>query len=118
MYKLLEHSKNYKKARDSLGSYYRDGITNALSSNSVSFKYKTSLAENTYNTGDGEEGYDQIKFGKNETEAVVLVKHLSDFWRSLNIPLINWEVEVILTGSKISVLADTIFCWSLIYGSN
>ena len=50
--------------------------------------------------------YDANKVGKNETEVVVPLKHLSNFWRSLNIPLINSEVELILIWSKNSVLAD------------
>ena len=48
-----------------------------------------------------EEGYDANKFGKNETEVVIPLKHISNFWRSLNIALINFEVELILTWSKI-----------------
>ena len=59
-----------------------------------------------YNAGAGEAGYDANKVGKNETEVVILLKHLSNFWRSLNIPLINCEVELILTWSKNCVLAD------------
>ena len=82
MYNLLEQSKYYKIARDSLWSYYRDAPTNPLSSNSESFKYKTSITGNIYINGDGEEGYDQIKVGKNETEVVIPVKYLSNFWRS------------------------------------
>ena len=31
---------------------------------------------------------------------------ISDFWRSLNIPLINCELELILTWSKNCILAD------------
>ena len=50
--------------------------------------------------------YDATKAGKNETEVVIPLKHLSNFWRSLNIPLINCEVELILTWSKNCVLAD------------
>ena len=61
---------------------------------------------NTYNIGADEERYDANKFGKNETEVVVPLKHLSNFQRSLNIPLINCEVESILTWSKNCVLAD------------
>ena len=90
----------------SLWNYYRDELTNPLSSNSESFKYKTSITGNTFNIGDNEEGYDENKIGKNETEVVVPPKHLSNFWRSLNIPLINCEVELILTWSKNCVLAD------------
>ena len=71
----------------SLWNYYRDEPTNPLSSNSDSFKYKTNITGNTYNTGDGEEGYDANKVDKNETEVVIPLKHLSNFLRSLNIPL-------------------------------
>ena len=68
MYNLLEYSKNYKKTTGSLWNYYRDEPSNALSSNSGSFKYKTHITESTYNIGDSEEGYDANKVGKNETE--------------------------------------------------
>ena len=71
-----------------------------------SFKYKTSLRGNTYNVGDGEAGYNGFKVGKNETEAVTPLKHLSNFWKSLNIPLINCEKELILPWSKKCGLAD------------
>ena len=36
---------------------------------------------------------DATKVGKNETEAVIPLSHLSNFWKSLDIPLINCEVE-------------------------
>ena len=106
MYNLLEYSKNYRKTTGSLWNYYRDEPSNPLSSDSESFKYKTSITGNTYNIGDGEEGYDANKVGKNETEVVIPLKYLSNFWRSLNIPLINCEVELILTWSKNCVLVD------------
>ena len=56
--------------------------------------------------GDGEAGYDANKVGKNITEVAIPLKHLSNFWRVLNIPLINCKVELILTWSKNCVLAD------------
>ena len=87
-------------------NYYRDQPSNPLSTNSKSFKYKTSITGNTYNVGVGEAGYDANKVGKNETEVVIPLKHLSNFWRSLNIPLINCEVELILTWFKNCVLID------------
>ena len=107
MYYLLEYSKNYRKTIESLWNYYRDEPSNPLSSNSESFKYKTSITGNTYNVDDDDDdNYDANKVGKNETEVVIPLKHLSNFWRSLNIPLINCEVELILTWSKNCVLAD------------
>ena len=78
MYNFLEYSKNYRKTAGSLWNYYRDESSNPLSSNSESFKYKTSITGNTYNVGDGEAGYDAHKFGKNETEIVIPLKHLGD----------------------------------------
>ena len=33
-------------------------------------------------------------------------KHLSNFWKTLNIPLVNCEIELILTWSKNCALAD------------
>ena len=106
MYNLLEYSKNYKKSTGSLWSYYRDEPSDPLSSDSQSFKYKTSITENTSNIGAGEEGYDANKVCTNETEVFIPLKHLSNFWKSLNIPLINCEIELILTWSKNCILAD------------
>ena len=87
-------------------NYYRYEPSNPLSSNSESFKYKTSITGNTYNVGAGEAGYDANKVGKNETEVVIPLKYLSNFWRTLNIPLINCEIELILTWSKNCALVD------------
>ena len=53
MYNLLEYSKNYQKTTGNLWNYCRDEPSDPLSSNSESFKYKTSIQENTYNIGDG-----------------------------------------------------------------
>ena len=56
MHNLFEYSKNYRKTTGSLWNYYRDEPSNPLSSNSESFKYKTSITGNAYNVGDDEEG--------------------------------------------------------------
>ena len=84
MYNLIEYSKNYRKTTGSLWNYYRDKPGVPLSSNSESFKYKTSVTGNTYNVGAGDDNYDADKVGKNETEVVIPLKHFSDFWRVLN----------------------------------
>ena len=39
-------------------------------------------------------------------EVVIPLKHLGNFWRSLNTPIINCEVELISTWSKNCVLTD------------
>ena len=87
MYNLLQYSQNYWKTIRSLWNYYRDESSNTLSCNSESFKRKTSITGNTY---DGNADADKV--GKNETEVFIPLKHLSNFWRTLNIPLINCEI--------------------------
>ena len=96
MYNLLEYSKNYRKTTESLWSYYRDEPSNPLSSNSEYFKYKTSI------TGKTPENDDSLA----NVEVVIPLKYLSDFLRSLDMPLINCEVEIILFWTKNCVLAD------------
>ena len=83
MYNLLEYSKNYKKTTGSLWNYYGDEQSNPLSTDSESFKHKTSITGNTNNNRDG----------KNKTKVVIPLKYLSNFWRNSNIPLINCDVE-------------------------
>ena len=87
MYNLLEYSKNYKKTTDSLWNYCRDGPSNPLSTNSESFKYRASILGKTPQNNDS----------LTNAEVVRPLKNLDNFWRSLDIPLINCEVEIILT---------------------
>ena len=85
---------------------YRDEPSDPVSTNFKSFKYKTSITGNTYNINNDDDNYHANKDGKKETEVVISLKHLSNFWRNLKISLINCEVEIILTWSKNCVLAD------------
>ena len=55
-----------------------------------------------------ENGVTHKNLTKNDVKIVVPLKYLSNFWRSLNIPLINCEVELILTWFKNCVLIDKI----------
>ena len=82
MYNLLEYSKNYKKTTESLWNYYRDEPSNPLFFNSESFKYKTNIVEETPEDNDS----------LTNSKVVIPLKHLSNFWKSLNILLINCEV--------------------------
>ena len=91
MCNLLEYSKHYRKTTDSLWNYYRDEPSNPLSLNSKSFKCKTSIVGKT------PEDNDLLTNAK----VAIPLKYLSNFWRALNILLINCEVELILTWSKI-----------------
>ena len=96
MYNLLEYIKNYRKTTGSLWNYYRDEPSNPLSSNSESFKYKTSI------TGKTPENNASLR----NVKVVIPLKYLSNFWISLKTPLINCEIELIITWSKNCVLAD------------
>ena len=96
MYNLVEYSKNYRKTTGSLWTYYRDEPNNPPAAdynadpitNSASFKYKTSLTGKTSNQEDSE----NTEQGNTNLEIVVPLKHLSNFWRTLDMPLINCEV--------------------------
>ena len=60
-------------------NYYRDQPSNPLSTNSESFKSKTSITGNTYNVDDDDYvNYDANKVGKKETEIVIPLKYLSN----------------------------------------
>ena len=90
MYNLLEYSKNYEKTSGSLFNYYRDELSeiaigagnNAIDisiRNSKSFDYKTKI------TGSLDVGEDE----KEDVTITIPLKYLSNFWRSLDTPLIN-----------------------------
>ena len=53
-----------------------------------------------------ENGVTHNNLTKNDVKVVVPSKYLSNFWRSLNVPSINCEVELILTWFKNCVLID------------
>ena len=77
MYNLLEYSKNYEKTTGSLWNYYRDQPSNPLSTTSESFKYKTRIVGKTPPNNDS----------LTDTEVVIPLKYLRNFWRNLDIPL-------------------------------
>ena len=52
MYNLLEYSKNYRKITGTLLNYYRNELSNPLSSDSESFKYKMSITGKTPENND------------------------------------------------------------------
>ena len=125
MYNLLGYSKN-SKTTGGLRNYYRDELTDDTSDNnnlnknvinSESFKYKTSITGSTYNvdaiiTNDAgnqvhNPNYDANKSGKKEVEIAVPLKYLSNFWRSLNMLLINYDVSLTLTWSKNCVITSS-----------
>ena len=114
MYNLLEYSKNYRKTIESLYNYYRDELTNDKNNNfanrnvlnSNTFKYKNKINGNTYNVDAAAAGYDANKNGTQEVEIAIPLKHLRNFWRALNIPLISCEVSLELKWNKNCVITS------------
>ena len=68
--------------------------------NFPSFKHKSRLVEKTPNNESDNKNVIQ------DVKIVVPLKHLNNFWRTLDTPLINCEVSLTLTWSKDCVLTD------------
>ena len=85
VYNLIEYSNNYVKTSGSLWQCYRDEPNNNLA-NSESFKFKVKVTGKTPNNDN-----------EKNVEIMVPLKYLSNFWRTLEMPLINCEVNLILT---------------------
>ena len=74
-----------------LWNYYRDKIDNVddNASDSKSFKYKTKIMEKSEARPDRPAQGSQKPIPPLNTEFVVPIKYLSNFWRPLDLPLIN-----------------------------
>ena len=118
MYNLLEYSKNYRKTTGSLWNYYRDEPNNPPLNdddpptinynadpitNSESFKYKSSITGKTSNANqeDGENTEQGNAKTKKNLKMVVPLKHSSNLWRTLDMPLINCDAFLTLLGLRI-----------------
>ena len=104
MYNLIKYSDNYAKSTGSLWQYCKDiPARNAndeiivFDVNNVtdSFNFKVKFTGQTGNNG------------RKNVEIMVPLKYLSNFWRTLEMPLINCEVNLILTWSSTCVLVAT-----------
>ena len=105
MYNLIEYSDNCSKTSRSLWQYYKDipavnnggDIVSFNEDNATDlFNFKTKI---TGQTNDGGE--------TNGVEIMVPLKYLSNFWRTLEMPLINCEIELILDWSANCVIIST-----------
>ena len=92
MYNLIEYSDNYSKTSGSLWQYCKeipavnnDGdIVDFNGANATdSFNFKTKITGQTDDDGE-----------INNIETIVPLEYLSNFWRTLKMPLINCEVEL------------------------
>ena len=85
MYNLTEYSDNYSKTSGRLWQYYRDEPNNNLA-DSKSFKSKVKITGSTPAGGNTK-----------DVKIIVPLKYLSNFSRTLEMPLINCEVSLSLT---------------------
>ena len=103
MYNLIEYSDNYQDSLATLYQYKRDeppeadAIADLTADNSSSFKYKVSLLGNPVLDGN---------ITKRSVKVVVPLKYLSDFFRSLEMLLINCKIKLNLTWKNECVLSN------------
>ena len=95
LYDLLEYSDNYAKTSESLWQYYRDEPNDNVA-DSESFKSKIKIREKTPAAGN-----------EKDVEIMVPLKYLSNSWRTLEMPLINCEVNLMLTWSSTCVITNS-----------
>ena len=96
MYNLIEYSDNYQDSSATLYQYKRDeppdDIANNLTQkNSTSFDYKIKLLGNPVLDGN---------IAKRSVKVVVPLTYVSNFFRSLEMPLINCKIKLNLTLKK------------------
>ena len=102
VYNLIEYSDNYQDSSATLYQYKRDeppeanAINDLTTDTSSSFKYKVELLGNPVLDGN---------IAKRSLKVVVPLKYLSNFFRSLEMPLINCKIKLNLTWKKECVLS-------------
>ena len=92
---MIEYSDNCARTTGSLWQYFRDDPNDNLA-DSESFKSKIKITGKTPNNNN-------VK----NVEIMVPLKYLSNFWRTLEMPLINYEVNLILTWSSTCVITNS-----------
>ena len=102
MYDPFEYSSNYSETTRSLWFYSRDEATNfnadiAYNNHFESVQYKAKLLGNTVTDG----GNGILR----NAAVVVLLKYLSSFWNSLEMPLINCNFELKVKWTKYCVFS-------------
>ena len=106
MYNLIEYSDNYQDSSATLHQYKRveppqaDAISDLTANNSDSLKYKIKLLGNVIEVAGDAAGVRRLN-----VKVVVPLKYLSNFFRSLEMPLINCKIKLNLTWKKECVLS-------------
>ena len=94
----LNTAKIIKKTTGSLWNYYRDEPNSSTDNNNITHSILNSKSFDSKANFIG--SVTNSNLIKNNVKIVIPLKHLSNFWRLLEMPLINCEVEIILTWSK------------------
>ena len=106
MYNLIECSDNYQDSSATLYQYKRDeppeddAVADLAADNSSSFKYKIKLLGNVTEVAGNAAGVRRLN-----VKIAVPLKYLSNFFRSLEMPLINCKIKLNLTWKKECVLS-------------
>ena len=103
-YNLIEYSYNYAKTSGSLWQYCKD--IPARNANDVIVDFTGGNATDSFNFKakiTGQTG----NYGTKNVEIMVPLKYVSNFWRTLEMSLINCEVNLILTWSSTCVIVST-----------
>ena len=106
MYNLIEYSDNYQDSSATLYQYKRDeppeddAVADFTANNSDSLKYKTKLLGNVTEVAGDAAGARKLN-----VKVVVPLKYLSNFFISLEMPLINCKIKLNLTWKKEYVLS-------------
>ena len=106
MYNLMEYSDSYQDSSATLYQYKRDeppeddAVANLTANNSNSFKYKIKLLGSIPQLAT-----DAAHVGRLNVKIVVPLKYLSNFFRSLEMPLTNCKIKLNLTWKKECVLS-------------
>ena len=91
MYNLIQYSDIYSKTSGRLWQYYKDEPALDSTNNIIDFLAdKNSISFNSKTRNNGTK----------DVETMVPLKHLSNFWRTLEMPLNNCEISKMLTWSK------------------
>ena len=102
MYNLIEYNDNYSDTSGSLWQFKRDeieGDADLTINNASSFKYKANLIGNTVADGANRK--------KENVKIAVPLKYLGNFWRSLEMPLINCKIEFSLKWCEECILSTS-----------
>ena len=108
MYNLLEYSNNNFMTSASLCNYYRDEVNDATNEIVANYRINNNktTASKSFECKKKILGSTPANTSRLDAEVVVPLKYFSNFWRSLNLPLINCELDLDLTWSKKSVISE------------